>query len=264
MIAQIGIIGGTGIYNPDMLTNIEEHQVATPYGDINVKVGQYAGQKIAFLPRHGAKHSLPPHKINYRGNIMALKKLGVQRIIATAAVGSLHLEMKPGHLVILDQFIDFTKNRPATFFEDSDKPVIHIDMTEPYCQDLRNILIQAANKLDLPVHNRATYVCTEGPRFETPAEIRMYKKLDAQLVGMTSVPEVVLAREAEICYASIALVTNFAAGISPKPLTHTEVIETMRDNTANLQKIIMKTIELLGDQTNCTCQNALQELGSLG
>lgn len=263
MTAKIAIIGGTGVYDPNILNNIEEHLVVTDYGDIKVKVGEYAGKRVAFLPRHGEKHGVPPHKVNYRGNIMALKKLGVERIIATAAVGSLNREMEPGQLVLVDQFIDFTKNRLSTFFEDNDKGVVHIDMTEPYCGDLRQVIIESTRLMDMPVHKNGTYVCTEGPRFETPAEIGMFSKLGGHLVGMTSVPEVVLAREAEICYASIALVTNFAAGISNKPLTHAEVLETMAKNITNLKRIAMKSIELLGDQRDCLCKVALNELGSL-
>ena len=264
MTVKIGVIGGTGLYDPSIFENINEELVHTEYGNIKVKVGEYSGKKIAFLPRHGEQHVLPPHKVNYRGNILALKQLGVERIIATAAVGSLNLEIEPGQMVIIDQFIDFTKNRPATFFEDKDHGVIHIDMTEPYCNEMRHYLINAAQKVKIPVHTSGTYVCTEGPRFETPAEIRMYQLMGGHLVGMTSVPEVVLARETEICYASVAVVTNFAAGISPNPLTHAEVIETMKQNNKNLKTLVLKTIDLLEEKRNCYCANAARELGTLG
>ncbi len=263
-MTKIAIIGGTGVYDPKILTGISGETVRTDYGAIRVQVGSYRGVPVAFLPRHGEDHAVPPHRVNYRGNIMALKKLGVERILATGAVGSLNLEMRPGEFILVDQFIDFTRNRVQTFFEEGEKGVVHIDMTEPYCSELRKAIIGAAGALDMPVKTRGTYVCTEGPRFETPAEIKMYSQLGGDLVGMTSVPEVVLAREAEICYATVAMVTNFAAGISPTPLTHAEVLEAMRQNNENLKKLMMKTIELMPAERSCDCQNALGELGSLG
>ena len=263
-MTMIGIIGGTGVYDPKMLSGIDEKQVKTDYGTIAVMTGEYKGFGVAFLPRHGKDHLVPPHKINYRGNIMALKKLGVERIIATGAVGSLNLEMVPGEFILVDQFIDFTKNRVQTYYEEGATGVVHVDMTTPYCLELRKILANAAAAIDMTVKTRGTYVCTEGPRFETPAEIKMYSYLGGDLVGMTSVPEVILAREAAICYATIATVTNFAAGISPTPLTHAEVIEAMRLNNENLKKLIMKAVEIIPSERTCDCQNAIEELGSLG
>jgi len=263
-MTKIGIIGGTGVYDPKILTGVAEEQVRTDYGTVKVKLGEYNSTPIVFLPRHGEGHSIPPHKVNYRANIMAMKKLGVERILATGAVGSLNLEMRPGEIVLTDQFMDFTKNRVQTFFEDGEKGVVHIDVTDPYCLSLRKVLSSAAAAINMPIKNRGTYVCTEGPRFETPAEIKMYSMLGGDLVGMTSVPEVVLAREAEICYAIIAMVTNFAAGISPTPLTHAEVLEAMKQNNENLKKLVIKAIELMPEERDCDCQNALAELGSLG
>ncbi len=261
MAVNYGIIGGTGVYDPKILENIREEIVTTDYGLVKVMVGSYCGKEIAFLPRHGAKHSVPPHLINYRANIMALKLLGVKKIIATAAVGSLSPVMPPGAFVLVDQFVDFTKSRPQTFHEGGEHGVVHIDLTEPYCCEMSNLLSKAAQELALPVTEGGNYVCTEGPRFETPAEIRMYRLLGGDLVGMTSVPEVILAREAEICYATVAMVTNFAAGISPTNLTHSEVVDTMRQNNDNLKALIMKTLELITMERNCQCQYALQELG---
>lgn len=263
-MVRFGIIGGTGIYDPKVLTDITDENVKTDYGVIKVKIGNYQGKLVAFLARHGEGHAVPPHRINYRGNIWALKKLGVERILATGAVGSLNLEMKPGHFVIADQFIDFTKNRIQTFFDDGESGIIHVDMTQPYCLEFRKIIAHAAKTIDLPITSQGTYVCTEGPRFETPAEIKMFSAVGGDLVGMTSVPEVVLAKEAEICYSTVAMVTNFAAGISPRPLTHAEVIEAMRQNNNNLRRLITRTIEILPEERNCECQNALKELGSLG
>ncbi|PKM82613.1 MAG: S-methyl-5'-thioadenosine phosphorylase [Firmicutes bacterium HGW-Firmicutes-14] len=263
-MVRIGIIGGTGVYDPKILKDISEEHIRTDYGNIRVTVGKHNGIPVAFLPRHGEDHTIPPHRVNYRGNIMALRKLGVERILATGAVGSLNLKMNPGEFVLVDQFIDFTKNRPHTFFEDGEKGVVHIDMTEPYCREFRKIVATAAATLEIPLKTRGTYICTEGPRFETPAEIKMYSLLGGHLVGMTGVPEVVLAREAEMCYVTVAMITNFAAGISPKPLTHTEVLEAMGRSNDNLRKLIMRVIEMIPEGRNCECQNSIEELGSLG
>ena len=261
---KIAIIGGTGVYDPRILNGLREETINTKYGAVSLKIGNYSNKEVAFLSRHGENHAVPPHKVNYRANIMALKEIGVEKVIATAATGSLNLEMRPGDFVLVDQFIDFTKSRPLTFYEEIGQGVVHIDMTEPYCREVRNVLTQAGQMLDMKIYHRGTYVCTEGPRFETPAEIKMYSQLGGDLVGMTSVPEVVLAKEAEMCYATIATVTNFAAGISPTPLTHAEVVEAMNKNNENLKKLIMQTIEIMTKKRGCTCKTALGELGSLG
>jgi len=252
MSISIAIIGGTGVYDPNILTDISEENVDTPYGSVKVKVGSYQGKRVAFMPRHGADHSVAPHLINYRANIWGLRLLGVKTIFATAAVGSLNLSMKPQDFVFIDQFLDFTKARQQTFL---DKGVIHLDMTEPYCPRLRQVLCDAADKLGLPYHKIGTYVCMEGPRFETPAEIRMLRQLGGDVVGMTSVPEVVLAREAEMCYATIVMVTNFAAGISADPLSHQEVVGVMNENVQNFRNLIMEAIVTVGEQGDCGCQH---------
>jgi len=261
--ANLAVIGGTGVYNPRMLEDITESIVETPYGTVPVKFGTIEEKRVAFIARHGFKHSVPPHLINYRANIMALKKLGVKKIIATAAVGSLAENMQPGHLVVLDQFIDFTKGRIQTFYEGGEQGVLHVDMTQPYCPDLARVIIDVCPSA-IKLHPRGTYVCTEGPRFETPAEIKMFKMWGGQLVGMTSVPEVVLARELGMCYGSIAMVTNFAAGISSEPLTHKEVVETMAHNTHNLQELILQVLKKMDSQQKCLCPGAGREAGNLG
>ena len=260
MHAKIAIIGGTGVYDPRMLDDIREETITTKYGQALVKLGSYEGKDIAFLARHGAGHAVPPHKVNYRANIRALKELGVEKVIATAAVGSLNIEMKPGDFVLVEQFIDFTKNRVGTFFEGGEG-VVHVDMTHPYCGEVRKVLEQAGKGLTVNIHPKGTYVCTEGPRFETPAEIRMHRQFGGDLVGMTSVPEVVLAREAELCYATVAMVTNFAAGISPTTLTHAEVVETMNNNAESLKNLIMNAISIISGERPCQCKEALRELG---
>ncbi|MEG6521599.1 S-methyl-5'-thioadenosine phosphorylase [Desulfotomaculum sp. 1211_IL3151] len=260
MSVRIAIIGGTGVYDPNILDNIRNEKVVTPYGEVGLKVGDYQGKSVAFLNRHGAGHSVPPHLVNYRANIAALKELGVKSIFATAAVGSLNRNMAPGHFVFSDQFLDFTKVRQNTFFEGGKQGVVHIDMTDPYCPELRKVLSAAAEELSLTYHQYGTYVTSEGPRFETPAEINMFKLLGGDLVGMTSVPEVVLAREKEMCYANISMVTNYAAGISPTKLTHQEVLDVMAENAGNLRKLAMKAISLIDAERGCLCQEALEKL----
>ena len=257
----IAIIGGTGVYDPAIISDAKEETVSTPYGETKLIAGKYKNKEVYFMNRHGAGHAVPPHLVNYRANIYALKNLGVQKVFATAAVGSLNLEMKPGEMVIMDQFLDFTKNRNQTFFDGGEIGVLHVDMTDPYCVELRKVLEQAALVKQLPCHNKGTYVCTEGPRFETPAEIKMYQQFNGDLVGMTSVPEVVLAKEAGLCYATVAMVTNFGAGISPTPLTHQEVLDAMKQNAANLRELLMQALEEIGDERNCNCRFAAGEAG---
>ncbi|MFZ5646460.1 MAG: S-methyl-5'-thioadenosine phosphorylase [Bacillota bacterium] len=256
MTVKIAIIGGTGVYDPQILTGIREESISTPYGTVRAVIGSYRDREIAFMARHGADHSVPPHLVNYRGNIAALKELGIRSIFATAAVGSLNPDMKPGQFVFVDQFLDFTKGRPSTFVEEG---VVHLDVTDPYCPRLRKLLINTAGSLGMDFHGSGNYVCTEGPRFETAAEIRMFRQLGGDLVGMTSVPEVVLAREKEMCYATIAMVTNFAAGISPNKLTHQEVVDVMAQNAVNLRQLIMQAISDLDIYEYCECHSALEE-----
>lgn len=262
MKADFGVIGGTGVYDPQILTKIDSLKVDTPFGSVKLEIGNWQGKRIAFLPRHGSGHTIPPHKINYRANLMALKILGVKKIIATAAVGSLNLEMEPGQLVVLDQFIDFTKGRTVTYYEGEENGVLHVDMSTPYCPQLRQVILDSCPS-HIKLHPSGVYVCTEGPRFETPAEIKMFRMWGGDLVGMTGVPEVVLAKELGLCYASIAMVTNYAAGISTTPLTHQEVIDTMAENTNKIQKIIMSTLDNIETEQNCLCPTANREAGNL-
>ncbi|GFN22375.1 S-methyl-5'-thioadenosine phosphorylase [Thermanaeromonas sp. C210] len=250
---RIAIIGGSGVYDPGILTNLQEESVETPYGKVTVKVGTYRGEEICFMNRHGQKHSLPPHKVNYRANVWALKMLGVERVIATAAVGSTNPEFKPGEFVLVDDFLDFTKTRVYTFFEGGEMGVVHTDFTEPYCPELRRILAETAAEEGIKAHSGGVYACTEGPRFETPAEIRMIRQLGGDLVGMTNVPEVVLAHELGLCYSLIAMVTNMAAGIAETTLTHEEVLEVMAQNGKKLRSLIMEAIPRIPQERNCRC-----------
>ncbi|PMQ00917.1 MAG: S-methyl-5'-thioadenosine phosphorylase [Dictyoglomus sp. NZ13-RE01] len=260
---RIAIIGGTGVYDPKFLEKPEELVIDTPYGQAKVVKGIYMGEEVAFLARHGVSHSVPPHKINYKANLWALKSLGVERILATTAVGSLKMNLEPGGLVVIDQFIDFTKNREYTYYDGQDGKVIHIDYTEPYCPELRKLLIETGKELNLNIYPYGTYICTEGPRFETPAEIRMFANF-GDVVGMTNVPEVILARELEMCYAVVSLVTNYAAGISKNPLTHEEVLTVMSQNIEKVRKLFMSVIPKIPKERNCICKDALKEYKGKG
>ena len=252
-MGKIAIIGGTGVYDPSILNNIKEVEQETPYGTITAVEGEYHGKTVLFMNRHGAGHSIPPHMINYRANIWGLKELGVDRILATAAVGSLNRDMAPGDFVFPDQYLEFVKDRPATFFDGGEPGVVHTDMTEPYCPHIREAFMKAADAIAHTSHNGGTYVCTEGPRFETPAEIKMYARLGGDLVGMTAYPEVALARELGLCYATVAMVTNYAAGISENHLTHEEVLDMMAQLSADIKEMLLHTIDTLDEERTCGC-----------
>lgn len=259
---KIAIIGGTGIYDADFLEGFENKIIDTPYGQAACKIGELYGNQVVFITRHGVNHSTPPHKVNYRANIWALKSLGVQEIFATTAVGSLNPEMKAGHFVVCDNALDFTKSRINTFYDDEYRGVAHVDVTSPYCPVLRAKVIDILKTMDIPFHPTGTYVCTEGPRFETAAEIKMFAMLGGDLVGMTNIPESILAREAEMCYTTVSIVTNMAAGISPTPLTHSEVVEEMGKSISKMQDLIVEFIKYDGIvDTVCKCNTAMAEVG---
>ncbi len=233
----------------------------TPYGTVEPVIGKLGNGEVVFMSRHGRDHAIPPHLVNYKANIWALWKLGVQKIIATAAVGTLSSKFRLGEMVLLDQFLDFTKSRQSTFYEGGQQGVLHVDMTEPYCSVVRQVIMVASEQLGFVLKNGACYVCTEGPRFETPAEIRMFQHLGADLVGMTSVPEVVLARELGMCYASIGMVTNEAAGIANHPLSHAEVMESLKELGLKAAQLIQATMELGIPGQKCLCASANVEVG---
>jgi len=216
---KFAVIGGSGFYDAGQKAT-EARRISTRYGDVDIDVFQLENAEVVFLPRHGKGHTIAPHLINYRANISALKQLGVECILASATVGSMNPRIIPGKLALPTQFIDFTSGRASTFFDEG--LVKHVDMSEPYCPNLRQALLDCALEQNLNLHPNVTYICTQGPRFETPAEIEMYRRIGGDVVGMTGVPEVVLAREAGICYAVVALITNWAAGMAGKPLSHTE------------------------------------------
>ena len=259
---KIAIIGGTGIYSPEALQGFAEKIIDTPYGQALCNIGEIAGNQVVFITRHGVGHKTAPHKVNYRANIWALKSLGTEEIFATTAVGSLNPEMKAGHFVVCSNVLDFTKSRINTFYDTPERGVVHVDFSYPYCPCVRERVIRCLEKLGIPFHKEGVYVATEGPRFESAAEIKAYAMLGGDLVGMTNMPECILAREAEMCYSTCSIVTNMAAGISPTPLSHMEVVEAMGKSITNMNKLIAAFIndnEPVG--ASCGCHTALKEFG---
>jgi 5'-methylthioadenosine phosphorylase len=252
---EIAIIGGTGFEN--LFEDTEQLRLETPYGVAPpLYIGRISGKNTVFLPRHGSDHSVPPHKIAYRANIHALHEVGVERILATNAVGAINFDFEPNDIVVPHDFIDFTRLRPATFYDKA--PVTHIDVSQPYCPEIRKLLIETAEELGFHVWDKAVLVCTEGPRYETPAEIKMFRRLGCDAVGMTGVLEAVLARELEMCYASICYVSNVAAGMQ-KRLTALEVAKASKIVLPKMEQILIKTIKALPAERKCPCANALKD-----
>jgi 5'-methylthioadenosine phosphorylase len=233
----VGIITGTGVTERFDLRR--PRTIRTRFGRANVFFEE--GGDFAILPRHGTAHRTPPHGINYRANIAALAQLGVRDIIATSAVGSMNQEFRVGEIGVTDQFLDFTKRRPWTFFEDE---VVHTDMTYPYSRHLNLELSAAAKRIGIDLHKHLVYVCAEGPRFETAAEIKMYRTLGGDVVGMTGVPEVVLAKEMKLEYASLVVATNWAAGMQPR-VSHEEVLRVMKKSGKTVKELIEATVARL-------------------
>jgi len=255
---EIAIIGGSGLYSADELKNIEEVKIHTPYGkpSDNIIIGTFNGMKIAFLSRHGRGHQYPAHLVNYRANIWALKELGVKRILAASSCGSLREELKPGTIVVLDQFIDRTTNRASTFYEGS--KTCHISVAEPFCSQLRSVMLSAGQKLNLPTKPEGTYICIQGPRFSTKAESNLFRSWGADIVGMTLIPEAVLAREAEICYSNISLVTDYDCW-KDSHVTIQEVLKVMGENVEKARKLLFSAIESLPAERSCECSTALKD-----
>ncbi len=259
---MVAIIGGTGVElsTHGTLLNVRDEIVETRWGKSLVTRAQLQQKEVLFLHRHAdpesGRYHVPPHKINYRAHIAALKKLGATAIFASSAVGSLREEWPSGTLVLLDQFLDFTSNRHKTFF---DERAVHIDVTQPYCAHARQYLQNAARKLNFDLHSTGTYICTDGPRCETPAEIRVFQKWGADVVGMTGIPEAVLAREAEISYAGISIVTNAAAGIASTPLTKAEVMESLKIALPRVMELFLAAALEYSDDASIPSRNATRE-----
>lgn len=253
----LGVIGGSGLYDMPGVEIVDSRKISTPYGEPSdlYRIGHCSGVELAFLPRHGSPHHIPPHKVNYRANIWGMRELGVTRILSVGATGGISGLARPGEIVVLDQVIDLTSGREATFYDSEE--VVHVDFTEPFCPDLRGRLYEASAHADVQVLTHGAYLCVNGPRLETAAEIKAFGNLGADVVGMTLMPEAVLARELELCLAGIAVVTNFAAGISSARLTANEVIEGMRLTTGRLQKLLVGFFSLPVTERGCTCGGSL-------
>jgi 5'-methylthioadenosine phosphorylase len=256
----IGIIGGSGLYEIEGVDVREIKKIKTPFGVPSdaYRICDFSGKKIVFLPRHGSGHTIPPHRINYRANIWGFKKIGVERIISLGAVGGISPGSWPGTIVVPDQIIDMTRGREETVFM-GEGGVVHIDLTDPYCAELRRAIFAAGGRSGLKLKKSGTYICTNGPRLETKAEIRFFSKIGADVVGMTAMPEASLAREAELCYAGISVVTNHAAGIKAKRLTAKEVMEVMNKTVEKLKILLRESFELIPSGRSCYCKNALKE-----
>ncbi len=257
---MIGIIGGSGLYEIEGVAIKEIKKVETPFGapSDSYRICDFSGRNVIFLPRHGPKHTIPPHKINYRANIWGFKELGVKRIISLGATGGISAEMEPGTIVVPDQIIDMTRGRDETFFE-GEGGVVHVDLTDPYCPELRGSIFTAGKRSGLKFKEAGTYICTNGPRLETKGEIKFFSEIGADIVGMTAMPEASLAREAELCYAGISVVTNYAAGLMEKKLAATEVVEVMNKTAECLKTLLRGAFDLVPVERSCSCKEALKE-----
>ncbi len=251
---KIGIIGGSGIDDPRILKNTKEISVKTPYGKTSSKLitGKIKNQEVVVLARHGKDHSIMPTKVPYRANLWALNKIGCSHILATTACGSLREKIKPRELIFLDQFIDFTKHRNLTFHEDK---VVHTAMSDPFCLELKKLLIKTAKELKIKYHSKGTMVTIEGPRFSTRAESHMFRKLGADTINMSTVPEVILARELGICYASIAMATDYDSWHeSEEPVTWEMILNVMKGNADNVKELVLQVIPKI-DFNDCRCRD---------
>ncbi len=254
---RLGVIGGSGLYSMDGLEQVKEVKVRTPFGNPSdaLITGKLGGTPIVFLPRHGRGHRINPTEVNHRANIFALKTLGVEQIISVSACGSLKEELKPRDMVFPDQIFDRTKSRASTFFEKG--IVAHVGVANPYCPALTQVLHRQASDLGFQTHLGGTYVCIEGPQFSTKAESRVYRSLGFSVIGMTNVPECKLAREAEICYASVALVTDYDVW-HEENVTVDMVIANLNANTANVKKLLSTVVSKVARERSCECASALQ------
>lgn len=225
-------------------------RVPTRFGSVEVSAAEVGGVEVAIVPRHGLAHAVPPHRVGYRANVLALKKLGVERVLATGAVGSLREHIRPGMAVVVSDFIDLTKSRPSSLYEGP--RVVHVDMSEPFCPELRSVLLEASRRAGLETLDGGVYACTEGPRFETPAEIRAIKALGADVVGMTVATEATLAREAGLCYAALCLVTNMAAGMQSM-VTAEEVARVMEGIRQKVLKSLEEAVVTVPAERRCAC-----------
>lgn len=255
----VGVIGGSGLYEMEGLTDVKSVKVETPFGDPSDEyvTGMLGDVKMIFLPRHGRGHRLLPSEVNYRANIYGMKKLGAGHVISVSAVGSMREEIKPGHIVIVDQFFDRTKGRQSTFYGDG--VVGHVEFADPVCADLSGVLHKAARDAGATVHMGGTYICIEGPQFSTRAESRIYRSWGVDVIGMTNIPEAKLAREAEICYATVALSTDYDCWhTTEESVTVEAIIATLKANVAMARDIIRKAVPAITAERACKCPTAMQ------
>jgi 5'-methylthioadenosine phosphorylase len=257
----IGVFGGSGLYR--LLDDVEHKEVGTPYGKPSdaIAIGTVAGRRVAFLPRHGSGHTIPPGAINYRANLWALKELGVERVIAPAAVGSLQPPIKPGDFVVCDQFIDRTCGRPDSYFMEGPR-VAHLSPADPYCPQLRPLAVEIGREQGVEMHDGGIVVVIQGPRFATRAESRWYGAQGWKVINMTQYPEVVLARELEMCYVNIALVTDYDAGLEGDPtvsaVSVADVISAMSSNNERVRNLILTMIERMPADRSCSCGETMK------
>lgn len=244
---DVAVLGGVGFAS---FKAVEPLEVSTPYGKVNTYLTEIGKKRVALIPRHAGQSHIPPHKINYRANIWAIHTLGIKRVLSTNSVGSMRGH-PVGSFVLLDDFIDFTRSRPSTFYDDT---TVHVDVSEPYCPEIKHAFKAALEKQGFS-YTEGVYACTEGPRFETRAEIRMMSQF-ADIVGMTGVPEVTLAKELSLCYASLAIVTNQACGMATEKLTADEVTDVVGRAQESIFQIISNTIEFIPESRSCACRYA--------
>jgi 5'-methylthioadenosine phosphorylase len=256
----IGVIGGSGLYQMAGLERVREVSVTTPFGKPSDKLvrGKLGDTELMFLPRHGKGHRWLPTEVNFRANIFALKKLGVERIISVSAVGSLREKIAPGHVVVPDQFIDRTTQRPSTFFGKG--IVAHVSLAEPFCKHLSGVLVEAARTEKSTVHAGGTYLCMEGPQFSTRAESHLYRSWNAHVIGMTNLQEAKLAREAEICFGTLALATDYDCwNESAGDVEIEHVLAVLKNNVDLAQRTIRRAVAKLGEPRSCACASALKD-----
>jgi 5'-methylthioadenosine phosphorylase len=257
--AEIGIIGGSGLYSMNGLTKTREVQVKTPFGEPSdaIVLGLLEGKRVAFLARHGRGHRILPGEINFRANVYAMKLLGAERIISVSAVGSLMEDLQPGEFLVPDQFVDRTKNRISTYFGDG--LVAHVGFDKPTCGQVSSVLADASVHCGVKVHRRGTYVCIEGPQFSTLAEAHLHRQLKFEVIGMTNVTEAKLAREAEICYATIAMITDFDCWHpGHESVTASQIIATLVQNAENAQQVLREAVRAMPEERSCKCGTALK------
>ena len=256
--AEIGIFGGSGFYS--FLSDVTEKVVETPYGPPSapVSIGSIEGRTVAFLARHGLRHELPPHRINYRANLWAFKDLGVTRVIGPCAAGSLQRDVEPGHFVVCDQLVDRTSGRTDTFY---DGPVTtHVSFADPYCPELRRAAIDVASEQGITVHDKGTVVTVQGPRFSSRAESKWFQSEGWEVVNMTQYPECYLARELEMCYVNVSLITDYDVGVKgeTRAVSHEQVLKVFTKNNEKLRKLLFALVPKIPRDRSCPCGSALQ------